>query len=354
MTQRENLLSLLKKQGYGEVPSEFMLCPDLVELYQKETGSSLPYQEYFKMPWLRVTEMFPKNIDTSRYLGYYDSLKQGTHVDYWGVAHEPGSEAAKHMTYMRNPLKGETSLDAIKEYVYPDFNGVDMSQQAADVKSLRDKGILSIGNMQATIWESAWAIRGMEDLMMDMMCEDEAAEVVLDSVTNTAITMATNYVKAGVDVLFIGDDIGMQNSLMMSEELYTTWLKPRLTKLISTVKKINPELLVFYHSCGYIMELIPHLIDAGIDVLNPIQTECMSFEEVYKNFGDKLSFHGTIGTQRVMPFGTPEEVRAEVFKNLDIAGPKGGLFVAPTHLLEPEIPWQNILAYVKACQDYTK
>ena len=139
---------------------------------------------------------------------------------------------------------------------------------------------------------------------------------------------------------------------MMSETLYTTWIQPRLKKVIDTARAINPELIIFYHSCGFITPFIPHLIDAGIDVLNPIQPECMNFAEIHRQFGDKLSFYGTIGTQTTMPFGTPEDVRREVFQNLEIAGDKGGLICAPTHMLEPEVPWENIEAYVKACEDF--
>ena len=139
---------------------------------------------------------------------------------------------------------------------------------------------------------------------------------------------------------------------MMSEELYCRWIKPRLKKIIDAVKAINPDILIFYHSCGFIEPMIPHLIEAGIDVLNPIQSECMDFEEIYKKYGDRLSFHGTIGTQTVMPYGTPEEVKEAVWKNLDIAGPKGGLMVTPTHMLEPEVPLANIQAYAEACRTY--
>ncbi len=100
--------------------------------------------------------------------------------------------------------------------------------------------------------------------------------------------------------------------------------------------------------------MIPQLIEAGVDVLNSIQSECMDFGEIYQKYGDKISFHGTIGTQTVMPKGTPEEVKEDVWKNLDIAGEKGGLFVAPTHMLEPEVPFENILAYVEACRTYRR
>ena len=132
---------------------------------------------------------------------------------------------------------------------------------------------------------------------------------------------------------------------------YVEWIKPRLAKVIQRAKEIKPDIIVFYHSCGYVEPLIPHLIEAGIDVLNPVQPECMDFEEIFKKYGDKVAFHGTIGTQSTMPFGTPEDVKAAVKRNLDIAGPKGGLLVAPTHLLEPEVPLDNVVAYVEACRD---
>ena len=104
------------------------------------------------------------------------------------------------------------------------------------------------------------------------------------------------------------------------------------------------HILVFYHSCGYVLPFIGHLLDAGVDVLNPVQPECMDFAEVHARYGDRISFHGTIGTQTTMPFGTPDEVRRVVFTNLDIAGAKGGLLPAPTHLLEPEVPVENVIA----------
>ena len=165
---------------------------------------------------------------------------------------------------------------------------------------------------------------------------------------------AASYAQAGVDILFLGDDIGTQRSILMSEGIYCDWLKPRLKRVIDAAKAVNPDILVFYHSCGYITPLIPHLIEAGIEVLNPVQPECMDFQEIHDRYSDRLSFYGTIGTQSHMPFGSPEEIRKEVFNNLDIAGRKGGLVVAPTHILEPEVPWENIMAYVNACRDYTR
>ena len=195
-------------------------------------------------------------------------------------------------------------------------------------------------------------MRGMENLLCDMMSEDPMAEVLLDRVTDIAVQRAVSYAKAGADGIFLGDDIGMQHTIMMGKELYSEWLKPRLKRVIDAAKAVNPELLIFYHSCGHVTELIPQLIEAGVEVLNPVQPECMDFAKIHAEYGDRLSFHGTIGTQSVMPFGTPEEVRKKVFENLDIAGKKGGLYACPTHMLEPEVPLENVIAYIRACMEY--
>ncbi len=351
MNQRENILAILRREPYEWMPVEFALCPSLVEEYRRQTGSDKSYSEYFEMPWAGIGDIRVSQ-DDSQYLGYHPNLKEGATIDLWGVAHEPGSEAAKHMTYMRCPLKGIDSLEEVKAYPLPDFASGDASHQKAQADAIRARGLAVMGSMQCTIWETAWYIRGMEDLMMDMMTDDPIAEYILDAVTERSIIRAQSYARAGADLLYLGDDIGMQRTPMMSIDLYCRWLKPRLKQVIDAARAVNPNIIVLYHSCGCATAFIPHLIEAGVDVLNPVQPESMDFREVYREYGGKISFHGTIGTQTTMPFGTPQEVRDTVLEHLEIAKEKGGLFPAPTHLLEPEVPWENILAYVDACRSY--
>lgn len=352
MTKRENLLAMLRRQPYEEVPVEFNLCPELEQTYLEKTGSSLDYRDYFGMPYRNVDDILV-SPNPDQYLKYYpEGLKPNTTIDIWGVAHEPGSEAAKHMTYMRCPLRGIEDLELIKAFPLPDFAKGDCSHQKEQVLSLHERGLAAMGNMQMTVWETAWYLRGMEDLMPDMMCDDPIAEYIFDAVTERAVIRAVSYAKAGVDIIYLGDDIGMQHTQMMSDELYCTWILPRLKKIIDEIRLVNPDIIVFYHSCGFVTPFIKYLIDAGVDVLNPIQSECMDFQEIYNEFGGKMAFHGTIGTQTTMPFGAPDEIISCVHKNLDIASVYGGLFVAPTHMLEPEVPWENILAYVEGCRSY--
>lgn len=353
MNNKENIKSLLRREGYEWMPPSFNLCPSLEEKFKEKYGDDKDYYEVFNFGVKNIPEGILADNSKEKYLKYYpEGLKEGTHIDTFGVAHEPGSEAAKHMTRMICPLRNAESVEEILNYEFPDYKNADYSKQQELAKKYNEEGYFLVGSMQMTVWETSWYIRGMENLMMDMMSEDEMADAILDKVTEIACIRAENFAKSGVDMIFLGDDIGMQKTIMMSEELYRTWLKPRIKKVIDSARKINPDVIIAYHSCGYVKPFIQDLIDVGVDVLNPIQPECMDFEDIFNEFGGKISFHGTVGTQTTMPFGTPEEVREVVFRNLKIAGEKGGLWVSPTHLLEPEVPWENIEAYMQACKDY--
>lgn len=356
MTPRENLLSMYRRQGYINAPVGFGLCPSLRDKYRALAGNT-PMSEYFNYPegfavaGVPGIKMLPRNpIDWSAY--YSSPLKDGTTFDAYGVAHEPGSEAAKHMTYMRHPLATATTMDEMQSFPFPEFDANDTSHMRQVVDQVHAEGKAAVGSMQCTIWETAWYIRDMTQLMIDMTMEDQKATFILDKITEHACQRAVAFASVGADIIEMGDDIGMQQTIMMSKEMYCCWLKPRLARVISAAKRENPNVLILYHTCGFVEPLIDDLIDAGIDILNPVQPECMHFADIYRKYGGRISFNGTLGTQTTMPFGTPEEVKAVVFRNLEIASVDGGLFCCPTHLLEPEVPWENVQAYVAACKEF--
>jgi uroporphyrinogen decarboxylase len=138
----------------------------------------------------------------------------------------------------------------------------------------------------------------------------------------------------------------------MSMELWRTWLKPRLKRVIDAARAEQPDVLIQYHSCGYVEPFIDELIEIGVDILNPVQPECMDPVELHARYGDRLSFNGCLGTQTTLPFGTAQEVRDTVRHYLNLAGDRGGIVVCPTHLVEPEVPWANIEAYIETIRDY--
>ncbi|MCC7519962.1 MAG: hypothetical protein IT578_12355 [Verrucomicrobiae bacterium] len=353
MTPRENLISVYRRQGCERIPVDFFLCPALQKEYWRRYGEGPDYHDRFGFSGRGIDgpRLPEREVNFRRY--YAADLKGDASFDpAWGIAHEPGGEEAHHFIRMRHPLASFDSLEQLQAYPWPDFAAADTSHMHGQAEELRRRGLAVHGWMACTVWETAWYLRGMEPLMMDMLEESPMATFVLDQVTEQAVVRARAFARAGVDILCLGDDVGMQSSLMIKAECYRDWLKPRLARVIAAARAENPELLVWYHSCGHVLPVIDDLIEAGVNILNPIQPESMDFAEVHARWGDRLSFHGTLGTQRIMPFGTPADVRATVHRNLSLAGKKGGLVCAPTHMLEPEVPWENIEAYLAACREF--
>jgi len=258
------------------------------------------------------------------------------------------------MTRMHHPLAGDAPLAEIEHHPFPvpARSAAAVAQLARDADGIRARGLAVMGGMACTVWETAWYLRGMEDLMGDMMDDSPRAIVLLDRVTALACEQIRILAQAGCDLVKLGDDIGMQSTPMMNPALWRRWLKPRLAQVIAAGRAVKPDLLIFYHSCGYVLPFIEELIEIGVDILNPVQPECMAFAEVHAKFGDRLSFWSTIGTQTTLPFGTPAEVKAVVEKNLRICGAKGGIVIGPTHLVEPEVPWANLVALKEACAQF--
>ena len=363
MTPRENLLSLYRRTGFEYAPVHFNLCPALEKTFRKKYPGQGEYAEVFQFPmqvitdpgfpWIAEIEGFvPQRI--WNYDLYYDPpIADGARLDIWGIAHEPGGETSHHMTRMRHPLERLDRLEQLQEYPWPDFEKADWSYLDAEIATIHEKGLAAQIWMECTIWETAWYMRRMETLMTEMALEDEKAVFLLDRITDLACFRAEKYAAAGADIIAMGDDVGMQETIMMSKDMYTTWLQPRLKKVIDAAKSVRRDVIIQYHSCGHVTELIPELVAAGIDVLNPVQPECMDAMEVFSRYKNSLSFNGSLGTQTTMPFGTPQEVKDAVKRNLDAVGEQGGLLCCPTHMLEPEVPWENIEAYVEACRDYT-
>ena len=349
---RENLLSLLRREGFDYAPAMFSLCPSQVSRFHEKYGKDADYQAVFEFPWRFVGTSFTRALRTD-WSEFYPgrNFTPETFFDSFGIAHEPTPESM-HMSRMHHPMESFTSLEQFQRYPYPEFDASQRKAAREEAEKIHADGLAVIGALGSPIWETGWYMRGMENLMMDLMSDEPSAPYHLDRLTDLTCRRAAAFAEAGCDLIYYGEDIGMQQTTMFSLEQYRTWLKPRLSAVCRAAKEVKPDLIVAYHSCGFVTPFIEDLIEAGIDVLNPVQPECMDFAEIHARFGDRLSFWGTIGTQTTMPFGTPEKVRSAVLRNLDIAGKKGGLLCAPTHLIEPEVPWENIEAYAVAVKEF--
>ena len=203
-----------------------------------------------------------------------------------------------------------------------------------------------VGVTVTTVFETAWALRGYEKTLMDLVLNPDHDEKLLDIPFNYHLTAAKRLAEMGVDMIWVGDDVGTQKGMLISPDTWRRFFKPRMATFISTLKSINPDVKVAYHSDGTIYPIIPDLIEIGLDVLNPIQPRCMDPAKLKKEYGDKLCFWGSMDEQHMLPFGTPAEVEREVISRLKTLGNKGGLIIGPTHHVQLDTPLENFWAMV--------
>ena len=253
-TPREDLLRCLHRRGFNKVHVDYVFCESQIESFKKRFGHT-GYEEWFGLSHRRLELDIKRNYSIGRNLFTREVLPEDTLFDEYGIGHSKGSEFAFHMTRMHHPLRG-ADPEEISNYPYPSVDESKLEEFRNKVSALHGKGLASFGSMQMTVWEASWYLRSMEELMVDMMTESETATILLDKITDFACEKARAYASAGIDILSLGDDIGTQNSIMLDVGLWEQWLRPRLKKVITAAKEINPDILIFYHSCGYILPVI--------------------------------------------------------------------------------------------------
>jgi uroporphyrinogen decarboxylase len=356
MTSRERVLSTLGRRPIDRTPrllyeEAIGYTPPIERLLSKKCAPKTP-RDYFDMDITGVTPQ-PSRLPRSRFgewLGASaeEALASGQ-VDEWGVWWRAG--AFHHFAQVKSPLRGIQGLGRLRQYPWPDLDQqYRFSGAEKRVAELHAQG-LAVAAFAGSVFEQSWYIRGLEDLMMDLVTAPEVAHYFFERTAALQQCAAEQFARAGVDIIITGDDVAWQRGLLMSAETWRKFLKPRLAATVQVVKRANPASFVFYHSDGNIELLIPELIEIGIDILNPIQPECMDPAAIKRKYGGRLSFWGTVSVQRTMPFGTPEDVRAEVRARIREVGHGGGLILAPAHVLGPETPWENIVAFFEAADE---
>lgn len=354
MNKRENMLRALRRDCPESVPFDFELCPSQTERFAQKFGTP-DYRAYFDFP-MRYIEIKPSE-HINDYSKYYEGIEGKLEpIEWnpeWGVMGIGGSLA--HFQKMLHPMEKFTTIEEIETYPLPDMLA---DYRWEGLKEENDEwirqGYATGAFMEMTIFELCWYLRGMETFMMGFYEEPEMNDVLMDRITEIRVGMARRYAQVGVDILMLGDDVSTQLDMMMSPDLWRETLKPRLKRVIDAAKEIKPDILIFYHGDGNLAKIIPDLIEIGVEVLNPVQPECVNPYEVKKLYGDRLSFWGCLGTQTTMPFGTKDEIFEECKKLICEVGKGGGLVLAPTHVIEPEVPFENVEAYLKAVELYGK
>ena len=203
-------------------------------------------------------------------------------------------------------------------------------------------------SLSFSLFERAWILRGMEDLMVDMLEAPSFVDQLLDAILEYDLAVLESVLQYDIDGVFFGDDWGQQRGLLFGRRHWQRFIKPRIAQLYSVTKKAGKA--VFIHSCGMVQELFPELIELGLDVFNPFQPEVMDPYQIKQQFGSQLSFYGGVSIQKLLPFGTPIQIKKEVRRLMAEVGRGGGYITAPSHDMPRDIPLQNLLAFIDAAR----
>lgn len=277
--------------------------------------------------------------------GYYqDGYQQvDSYQDEWGVTwktieYETPYGKGRYTEPAGHPLAQDRALDT---YIPPDPNRPELYQEAARVLHEFKDEYWIVGVTPTTIFESAWALRGYEQLMIDLAANPDTANQILDIPFSYHEVVTQRLVRMGVDMIWLGDDVGGQNAMLMSPRMWREYFKPRMAGLIASLRAINPQIKIAYHTDGTVYPIIPDLIEIGLDVLNPIQPMAMDPARLKNEYGRDLCFWGSLDIQETLPFGTPGQVNQEVITRLKTIGREGGLIIGPTHNVQLDTPLEN-------------
>ncbi len=368
MNSRERVTKALNHQEPDKVPIDLggFLTTIEAEAYedlkkclgmQKETIVSA---RTHAIPDEEILEKF--EVDT-RYLRPFpvqkweDVKKVNPVVDAWGVKfYKP--ESSHYFDPVEYPL-AEATLDDLKNYRYPDLWNEEHGRELAKAaeKLYKETDYFLIADDSNGIFEQTCFLRGMENFMIDLVLNKDFVARLLDTVLEQRKDFMGKFldvVGPYVGMVMLSSDLGGQKGLLISPALYRELIKPRQKELFSFIKS-KTDAKLFYHSCGAVRDLIDDLIEIGVDVLNPIQVSAkgMDTKELKRDFGDRIVFWGGgVDTQRVLPFGTPEEVDAEVKKRISDLKMGGGFVFTHVHEIQPETPPENILAMYEAVNKY--
>ena len=350
-----NQLEIFRKTITHEQHDQYLFYANFTPYLEKKIRAQLQIDEDIKLrnhfgmyTPVEVNLKPPKCLEAKDFGRYFADIEmpENAFINHLGVLEVPGS--SYHFTRYVSPLRNAETLKEIQNFSYPNVYGYTDEHMKGAVENAHNNNHVTVCSL-VHMYEDSWQIRGYTQFLMDMIENPEICEYILDIITERNLKRAVAAAKAGVDLIISGDDVANQRDLMFSPELWRKFMKPRWAKVYQTAREIKPDIQIWYHSDGNIDSIISELIEIGVTILNPVQPECLDPVMVKEQYGKKIVIDGTIGTQTTMPFGSVEEVKQVIRDMKKILGYDGALILSPTHTLEPEVPIDNVLAFIEMC-----
>jgi uroporphyrinogen decarboxylase len=349
VTSKQRVLAAVNLAEADRVPMDFHGNAWVLRRLHQELGTSNHRELLLR---LRSDIVDLRGVVDPAYRGPVPALRQlgdGVRENFWGWRQKVMQTATgPEECFVEFVLAEATSVDDFQQHRWPSADWFDFSDFAEQLVPWRDFAVMASG---ASVFQHPTFLRGIDNLLIDMAVRPELAHWLLDRFTNFYVDYFDRMLTAAqgqIDILRTADDLGTQGGLLLSPEMFRTFIKPRLKKLVDMTHSHGVKFM--FHSCGAIRPLIDELIEIGIDVLDPLQAAAAGMDpQVLKEaFGDRVCLHGGICTQHLLPQGTPDQVRNEVRHRVEILGRHGGYILAPCHVLQTDVPTANILAMSEA------
>jgi len=285
---------------------------------------------------------------------YQKKLDHQHFVDIWGVTRK---KIGEYLEVVNNPLASMENEKEIEKFKPPDISNFDIEK--AKLAAFCDFAIIFTGDRLSTrtsFFKLAMYLRGFENFLLDLVTNQKIAEALTGKLFEFHYLLNKkifeNYSK-NIDIFMMGDDFGTQTGPLIGIETFRQFFKQPLKKMIELCHQYGIKAML--HSCGSIKIFIPDLIEIGLDILNPIQHTAtqMDLKELKKEFGKYICFHGAVDVQKVLPFGTKEEIIEEVKRCIDILGENGGYIFAPSHNIQADVPTENIITMYEAALQHS-
>lgn len=271
-------------------------------------------------------------------IGFFENLGDHRFRDVFGVVWDRSVD--QDIGNVEKPLLAEPTLEG---YTFPDPE--DERFFASIPEKIKHQGDLfrtyAIG---FSLYERAWTLRGMENLMLDFIEHPAFVHDLLRTIADYNIAQVKKALTYDIDAVYFGDDWGQQHGLLMGPALWREFIYPEVKRMYAAVREAGKY--VFIHSCGDVDELFDDLIDIGLNCFNPFQPEVMDVWSLVPQYRGRLAFHGGLSTQRTLPYGTPEDVRGETRKLIAL-GREGSYILSPAHAVEGDVPLENMLAFIE-------
>jgi len=353
LSPRERVLTSLDHREPDRVPLFYRSIPEVDERLKRDLN--LPDHEAL----LRHLDIDFRWVEP-RYVGPPLDIKgePNRRRNIWGVEYEfVNAEAGSYWGAVNEPLKDVTDPGVLDDYPWPQLDWFDFSNLQADCEQYPEFVVMTgAGPASPGIMTPIQDMIGMERVFMDPMLNTEFFEKLVEKVLEFNVPFVEHIFEAaggGIDFFRIGDDYAGQQGLLMSTAMWQDCYRDGLLEMSSAAKRFGAK--YYQHCCGGVRELIPHFIEIGVDVVDPLQVLAKGMDpvELKRQFGSRVTFSGGIDEQNLLPNGTPEDVRAEVMRMCDIMAPGGGYFLGSTHNFQEDVPTENIVAMYEAGREWS-